>query len=215
MASTAQIQANRLNARNALKHGMLARENVQTNPIWPERNESQVFYGKELRSGSPPDRPGKNKANFRRGRVGGGPGPRGVESFPRSSPRDDCAKQSQTWAGRSIWARGPCLKTCMTTAICRVAGVPPARVERVPPSIRGPEALGTRGQDVRDTFSYTFGDGPDRERNAPNKTPTTKVPESGFDPGFWANTKDQIGKSGLLSGASNKPNLVRSKARGK
>ncbi len=37
-----------------------------------------------------------------------------------------------------------------------------------------------------------------------NKTPTTKVPKSGFDPHFWANTKDQIGKSGLLSGASNK-----------
>jgi hypothetical protein len=40
-----------------------------------------------------------------------------------------------------------------------------------------------------------------------NKTPTTKVPESGFDPRFWADTEDQFGQSGLLSGASNKANF--------
>ncbi|MBM4026800.1 MAG: malto-oligosyltrehalose synthase, partial [Planctomycetes bacterium] len=33
----------------------------------------------------------------------------------------------------------------------RVAGVPPARVEGGPPSNRGPETLGTRGRDARDT----------------------------------------------------------------
>ncbi len=44
--------------------------------------------------------------------------------------------------------------------------------------------------------------------SVPRKTPTTKVPELGFDPGFWANTKDQIGKSGLLSGASRNGHLA-------
>ena len=36
--------------------------------------------------------------------------------------------------------------------IPRVAAVPSARVEGVPPSHRGPEALGTRGQDARDAI---------------------------------------------------------------
>ena len=33
----------------------------------------------------------------------------------------------------------------------RVAGILPVGVEGVPPSDRGPEALGTRGRDARDT----------------------------------------------------------------
>ncbi len=41
------------------------------------------------------------------------------------------------------------LRTCMKTVICRVAGVPPARGEAI-------LASPFRGQDVRDTFSYTF-----------------------------------------------------------
>ncbi len=49
----------------------------------------------------------------------------------------------------------------------------------------------------------------------PNKTPTTKVRESGFDPRFWADTNGRFGRSGLLSGASNKPNLHRSDVKGK
>jgi len=36
-------------------------------------------------------------------------------------------------------------------AVYRVAGILPACVEGVPPSDRGPEALGTRGRDARDT----------------------------------------------------------------
>jgi hypothetical protein len=36
------------------------------------------------------------------------------------------------------------------------------------------------------------------------KTPASKVPESDFDPRFWADIKDQFGWSRLLAGASMK-----------
>lgn len=45
----------------------------------------------------------------------------------------------------------------MKAAIDRVAGVPPARGEAIlASSFRDRDGRGTRGQDVRDTFSYTF-----------------------------------------------------------
>ena len=45
----------------------------------------------------------------------------------------------------------------MRTGLCRVADVPPARAEAILASLLGDrDGRGTRGQDVRDTFSYTF-----------------------------------------------------------
>ncbi|MBN2314080.1 MAG: protein kinase [Sedimentisphaerales bacterium] len=77
----------------------------------------------------------------------------------RNDFRDWCAKYifDTLEAGRS-WHpadRKPA-GADVSRASLRVAGILPASTEGVPPSNRGPEALGTRGRDARDTVAAAF-----------------------------------------------------------
>ncbi|MCL5280620.1 MAG: hypothetical protein M1376_12020 [Planctomycetes bacterium] len=117
-------------AQNALKHGLFAREGAIRGEDEQEFQEYQENLLNQLIPGTPLEEVLAERVVDLSWRL---------KRAARDQEKAFVVLYEKQTAG-----------VASATGLC-VAGVPPARVEGVPPSNRGPAALATRGQDARDT----------------------------------------------------------------